>query len=139
MSYATRALRLTRPRSAAMRRRSTASRKDGDTSRGRRGVGTGLPHGLCSHCAGPQLAGRLAAALTSSMRSSGVEAGDGFATALRRIKARAHTMRSRLVDGVVGRTNSGSGIEGGMTTGEPLRMRAAMKADLPRAKGSGPR
>ena len=64
----------------------------------------------------------------------GVEAGDGFATARRRGSC-AHDEIEGSGDGVRRRTNRAGGIEGGMTTGEPLRMRAAMKpiSTVPRA------
>jgi chorismate synthase len=56
----------------------------------------------------------------------GVELGDGFAVAARRGSA-AHDEMA-VVDGRVRRaTARAGGVEGGMTTGEPLRVRAAMK------------
>jgi chorismate synthase len=57
----------------------------------------------------------------------GVEIGDGFATAARRGSA-AHDEIVRDDDGHVKRaTGRAGGIEGGMSTGEVLRVRAAMK------------
>jgi chorismate synthase len=64
----------------------------------------------------------------------GVEVGDGFTTAGRR-GSRAHDEIERT-DGAIGRrTNRAGGIEGGMSTGEVIRVRAAMKpiSTVPRA------
>jgi chorismate synthase len=64
----------------------------------------------------------------------GVEIGDGFTTAARRGSA-AHDEIVRE-DGRLRRvTNRAGGLEGGMTTGEPLRARVAMKpiSTVPRA------
>jgi chorismate synthase len=64
----------------------------------------------------------------------GVEVGDGFTTA-RRPGSRAHDEIEMGADGVQRRTNRAGGIEGGMTTGDPLRVRAAMKpiSTIPKA------
>jgi chorismate synthase len=65
----------------------------------------------------------------------GVEVGDGFRTARRR-GSRAHDEIERSEDGGLRRrTARAGGIEGGMSTGEPLRVRAAMKpiSTVPRA------
>ncbi len=122
--------------SAAMQAEIDAARKDGDTLGGVvEVVGYGLPPGLGSHVHWDRrLDGRLAAALMSIHAIKGVEAGDGFATARRRGSC-AHDEIEGSVDGVRRRTNRAGGIEGGMTTGEPLRMRAAMKpiSTVPRA------
>jgi len=56
----------------------------------------------------------------------GVEVGDGFATARRRGSA-AHDEMAATADGVRRLTGRAGGTEGGMTTGELLRVRAAMK------------
>ena len=56
----------------------------------------------------------------------GVEVGDGFRTAARR-GSQAHDEIEYGADGVARRTNRAGGLEGGMTNGEPLRVRAAMK------------
>jgi chorismate synthase len=81
-----------------------------------------------------RLDGRLAAALMSIHAIKGVEVGDGFTTARRRGSA-AHDEIEESGNGVRRRTNRAGGIEGGMTTGEPLRLRAAMKpiSTVPRA------
>ena len=64
----------------------------------------------------------------------GVEIGDGFATAARR-GSQAHDEIEPGPDGVRRLTNRAGGIEGGMSTGEPIRVRAAMKpiSTVPRA------
>lgn len=65
----------------------------------------------------------------------GVEVGDGFRTAARR-GTEAHDEIERAEDGTVRRsTNRAGGIEGGMSIGDTLRVRAAMKpiATVPRA------
>ena len=64
----------------------------------------------------------------------GVEIGDGFETARRR-GSRAHDEMYPGPDGVVRSTNRAGGLEGGMTNGQPLRVRAAMKpiSTVPRA------
>ncbi len=64
----------------------------------------------------------------------GVEVGDGFETARRR-GSLAHD-EMELVDGVITRrTGRAGGTEGGMSTGQVLRVRAAMKpiSTVPRA------
>jgi chorismate synthase len=122
--------------SAAMQAEIDAARKDGDTLGGVvEVIGYGVPPGLGSHVHWDRrLDGRLAAALMSIHAIKGVEAGDGFATARRRGSC-AHDEIEDSGDGVRRRTNRAGGIEGGMTTGEPLRMRAAMKpiSTVPRA------
>ena len=96
-------------------------------------VVTGLPVGLGSHVSWDRkLDGRLAQALCSIPAVKGVEMGAGFAAARRRGSevhdaiepAEAGGARSGAVRR---RTNRAGGLEGGMTTGEPLVLRAAMK------------
>ena len=64
----------------------------------------------------------------------GVEIGDGFPTARRR-GSKAHDEIDPRNPGVTRRSNRAGGIEGGMTNGEVLRVRAAMKpiSTVPRA------
>jgi chorismate synthase len=95
-------------------------------------VVTGLPIGLGSHVAWDRkLDGRLAQALCSIPAVKGVEMGLGFEAA-RRLGSQVHdpivpdpgaTRRGH----VRRETNHAGGLEGGMTTGEPLILRVAMK------------
>jgi len=64
----------------------------------------------------------------------GVEVGDGFEEARRR-GSEAHDEMVRTEDGVDRLTNRAGGLEGGMTNGQTLRVRAAMKpiSTVPRA------
>jgi chorismate synthase len=122
--------------SAAMQAEIDAAHRDGDTLGGVVEVVIhGLPPGLGSHVHWDRrLDGRLAGALMSIQAIKGVEVGDGFQTAARRGSA-AHDEIEGGADGVRRRTNRAGGIEGGMSTGEPVRLRAAMKpiSTLPRA------
>jgi chorismate synthase len=122
--------------SAAMQTEIDAARKDGDTLGGVvEVVGYGLPPGLGSHVHWDRrLDGRLAAALMSIHAIKGVEVGDGFTTARRR-GSQAHDEIEGAEGGVRRRTNRAGGIEGGMSTGGMLRLRAAMKpiSTVPRA------
>jgi chorismate synthase len=87
----------------------------------------GLPPGLGSHVHWDRrLDSRLAAVLMGIQAIKGVEVGDGFATA-RRPGSLAHDEIEMGPDGIQRRTNRAGGVEGGMTTGDPLRVRAAMK------------
>ncbi|WP_030144952.1 chorismate synthase [Spirillospora albida] len=90
-------------------------------------VAYGLPPGLGSHVHWDRrLDARLAGILMGIQAIKGVEVGDGFTTA-RRPGSRAHDEIDGTPEGVRRRTNRAGGVEGGMTTGEPLRVRAAMK------------
>ena len=95
-----------------------------------------LPPGLGSYVHWDRrLDARLAGALMGIQAIKGVEVGDGFATAARRGSA-AHDEIQHAADGRIERaTNRAGGIEGGMSIGEVLRVRAAMKpiATVPRA------
>jgi len=88
----------------------------------------GLPPGLGSYVHWDRkLDSQLAGALMGIQAIKGVEIGDGFTTASRRGSV-AHDEMSRGNDGLVKRsTGRAGGIEGGMSTGEVLRVRAAMK------------
>ncbi|MFI0349671.1 chorismate synthase [Actinomadura sp. 9N407] len=87
----------------------------------------GLPPGLGSHVHWDRrLDSRLAGALMGIQAIKGVELGDGFTTA-RRPGSRAHDEIDGTAEGIRRRTNRAGGVEGGMTTGEVLRVRAAMK------------
>jgi chorismate synthase len=122
---------------AAMVAEIDATRKAGDTLGGVVEVlGYGLPPGLGSHVHGDRrLDARLAAALMSIQAIKGVEVGDGFALAAMR-GSQAHDEIVRDAAGTVRRVSGRSGgTEGGMSTGETLRVRAAMKpiSTVPRA------
>ena len=125
--------------SAAMQAEVDAARRDGDTLGGVVEVVIyGLPPGLGSHVHWDRrLDGRLAAALMSIQAIKGVEVGDGFATAARR-GSHAHDEIEGSGTGIRRLTNRAGGIEGGMSTGEPIRLRAAMKpiSTVPRALGT---
>ncbi|WP_448060702.1 chorismate synthase [Cellulomonas hominis] len=96
----------------------------------------GLPSGLGSYVqADRRLDARLAGALMGIQAIKGVEVGDGFRTAARR-GSQAHDEMERGEDGRIRRrSNRAGGLEGGMTNGEILRVRAAMKpiSTVPRA------
>ncbi|WP_137724583.1 chorismate synthase [Prescottella subtropica] len=113
-----------------------AAKKDGDTLGGIVEVVVhGLPVGLGSFISGAdRLDAKLAAALMGIQAIKGVEVGDGFETARRRGSA-AHDEMHPGPDGVQRSTNRAGGLEGGMTNGEALRVRAAMKpiSTVPRA------
>ena len=113
-----------------------AAKKDGDTLGGVvEAVALGLPVGLGSFTSGDnRLDSQLAAAVMGIQAIKGVEIGDGFNTARRR-GSRAHDEMYPGPDGVVRSTNRAGGLEGGMTNGQPLRVRAAMKpiSTVPRA------
>ncbi|MGZ8179754.1 chorismate synthase [Williamsia sp. SKLECPSW1] len=121
---------------AAMIAEIEAAKRDGDTLGGVvEVIATGLPIGLGSHVSGDQrLDARLAGALMGIQAMKGVEVGDGFATARRR-GSLAHDEMVPGSDGVLRSTNRAGGLEGGMTNGEDLRVRVAMKpiSTVPRA------
>ena len=87
-----------------------------------------LPPGLGSHTHWDRrLDARLAGALMGIQAIKGVELGDGFLTATRRGSV-AHDEIERDANGTIRRrTDRAGGTEGGMSTGELLRVRAAMK------------
>lgn len=121
--------------SAAMVAEVDAARADADTLGGIvEVVAHGLPPGLGSHVHWDRrLDARLAAALMSIQAFKGVELGDGFTQARSRgsvahdeieLAESGHDdkpVRARRATGRAG------GVEGGMSIGEPLRVRAAMK------------
>ncbi len=113
-----------------------AVKKEGDTLGGVVEVlAFGLPPGLGSFTHWDRrLDARLAGALMSIQAIKGVEVGDGFTTATRRGSV-AHDEIETTERGVARRTNRAGGIEGGMSTGEVVRLRVAMKpiSTVPRA------
>ncbi|GAA4789531.1 chorismate synthase [Streptomyces sanyensis] len=110
--------------------------KDGDTLGGVVEVlAYGVPVGLGSHVHWDRrLDARLAGALMGIQAIKGVEVGDGFELA-RVPGSRAHDEIVPSEDGIRRASGRAGGTEGGMSTGEPLRVRAAMKpiATVPRA------
>jgi chorismate synthase len=113
-----------------------AAKRDGDTLGGVvEVVALNLPVGLGSFTSGDnRLDGQLAAAVMGIQAIKGVEIGDGFQTARRRGSV-AHDEMYPGPGGVLRSTNRAGGLEGGMTNGQPLRVRAAMKpiSTVPRA------
>jgi len=110
-----------------------AAKKDGNTLGGIcEVVVTGLPVGLGSHVSWDRrLDGRLGQAMLSIPAVKGVEIGLGFETA-RRTGAEVHDEIEAAVGNtrmghVRRKTNRAGGTEGGMTTGEELVIRVAMK------------
>ena len=122
--------------STAMVAEIDAAKKAGDTLGGVVEVlAFGLPPGLGSFTHWDRrLDARLAGALMSIQAIKAVEVGDGFTTAARRGSV-AHDEIEATPQGVARRTNRAGGIEGGMSTGEVVRLRVAMKpiSTVPRA------
>ena len=123
--------------SAKMVEEIDAAHSDGDTLGGVVEIlAYNVPPGLGSHAHWDRrLDSRLAGAMMGIQAIKGVEMGDGFRTARRRGSV-AHDEIEPGPDGkVVRRTDRAGGTEGGMTNGEILRVRAAMKpiSTVPRA------
>ena len=115
--------------SAAMITEIESAHSDGDTLGGVVEVlAFNLPPGLGSHVHWDRrLDARLAAAMMGIQAIKGVEVGDGFTTTTRRGSV-AHDEIERGPDGAIRRrTDRAGGTEGGMSNGEILRVRAAMK------------
>ena len=116
-----------------MTARIDAAQKDGNTLGGIvEVICDGVPVGLGSHVSWDvKLDARLAAALMSIPAVKGVEIGPGFENA-RRTGAEVHDEIEPASDrahtgGVRRRTNRAGGLEAGVTNGEPIVLRAAMK------------
>ncbi len=123
--------------SIAMIAQIEAARVEGDTLGGVVEVlAFNLPPGLGSYVHWDRrLDARLAAAVMGIQAIKGVEIGDGFASATRRGSI-AHDEIEKGADGLLHRrTDRAGGTEGGMSNGEILRVRAAMKpiSTLPKA------
>ncbi len=122
--------------SAAMVEAIDQAHKDGDTLGGVVEVVVhGLPPGLGSHVHWDRrLDARLAGALMGIQAIKGVEVGDGFALAAGP-GSLAHDEMQPTPGGIRRTSGRSGGTEGGMSTGEALRVRAAMKpiATVPRA------
>jgi chorismate synthase len=109
----------------AMRAEIDAARADRDTLGGIVEIrARGVPPGLGSYATRDErLDGRLAAALMSIQAVKGVEVGDGFELARRRGSA-AH---DEIEPGFARRSNRAGGLEAGVSNGEEIVVRAAMK------------
>lgn len=122
--------------SAAMVSEIDAAKSEADTLGGVvEVVAYGLPPGLGSHVHGDRkLDARISSALMSVQAIKGVEFGDGFAAARRRGSA-AHDEIEKGPGGVRRSTDRSGGVEGGISTGEMLRVRAAKKpiSSIPRS------
>ncbi len=122
--------------SAAMVAEIEAAHKDGDTLGGVvEVIVTELPPGLGSHVHWDRrLDSRLAGALMGIQAVKGVEVGDGFDLSATR-GSLAHDEIIPTPEGVRRTSGRSGGTEGGMTTGELLRVRAGMKpiSTIPRA------
>jgi chorismate synthase len=97
-------------------------------------IAYGAPPGIGSHVHfDRKLDARLALALMSIPSVKGVGVGDGFASAARYGSA-AHDEIVRRDGRLTRKTARAGGVEGGMSTGQPIRARAAMKpfSSLPR-------
>ena len=95
-----------------------------------------LPPGLGSHTHWDRrLDARLAGAMMGIQAIKGVEIGDGFTTARRRGSVAHDEIEKNAAGKIVRRTDRAGGTEGGMSNGEILRVRAAMKpiSTVPRA------
>jgi chorismate synthase len=123
-----------------------AAKRDADTLGGIvEVIAYGVPPGLGSHVQWDRkLDARIAAALCSIQAIKGVEIGDAFTQARTRgsqahdeivpVRTGPASARSELASPAVASeirvrrlTDRAGGLEGGITTGEPLRVRAAMK------------
>lgn len=90
-------------------------------------VATGVPPGLGSHVHWDRrLTGRLAQAILSIQAMKGVEIGPAFENARKR-GTKVHDEIFKEGGNLIRRTNRAGGFEGGITTGQPIVIRAAMK------------
>ncbi len=123
--------------SAAMIAEIDAAHSDGDTLGGVVEIlGFNLPPGLGSHVHWDRrLDSRLAGAMMGIQAIKGVELGDGFTTARRRGSVAHDEIERNATGTIVRRSDRAGGVEGGMSNGEILRIRAAMKpiSTLPKA------
>ena len=124
---------LDREAESAMIARIDAIKREGNTLGGIcEVVCRGVPVGLGSHISWDRkLDGRLGAAMLSIPAVKGVEIGIGF-DAARRPGSEVHDEIEpapglTLTGNVRRKTNRAGGLEGGMTTGEPIVLRVAMK------------
>ena len=114
-----------------------AAHRDGDTLGGVIEVlAYNLPPGLGSHTHwDKRLDARLAGAMMGIQAIKGVEIGDGFTTAKRRGSIAHDEIEKNKAGKIVRRTDRAGGTEGGMSNGEILRVKVAMKpiSTVPRA------
>jgi chorismate synthase len=110
---------------AGLQRRIDEARSDRDTVGGVVQVrASGVPPGLGSYASrDTRLDARLAAALMGIQAVKGVEIGDGFALA----ELRGSQAHDEILDGYLRETNRAGGIEAGVSNGEEIVVRAAMK------------
>ena len=106
-----------------------AAHRDGDTLGGVVEVlAYNLPPGLGSHTHwDKRLDARLAGAMMGIQAIKGVEIGDGFTTAKRRGSVAHDEIEKNKAGKIVRRTDRAGGTEGGMSNGEILRVKVAMK------------
>jgi chorismate synthase len=109
----------------ALRERIDGARADRDTVGGVVEVrASGVPPGLGTYASkADRLDARIAAALMGIQAVKGVEIGDGFALA----SVRGSEAHDELLPGYVRETNRAGGLEAGVTNGEDVVARAAMK------------
>lgn len=90
-------------------------------------VALGCPPGLGSHASWDRrLDGRIAGAVMGIQAIKGVEIGMGFEVAVRP-GSHVHDEIFPTDEGFIRGSNNAGGLEGGMTNGEPVVVRAAMK------------
>jgi chorismate synthase len=106
-----------------------AAHRDGDTLGGVVEVfAYNLPAGLGSHTHwDKRLDAKLAGAMMGIQAIKGVELGDGFATATRRGSVAHDEIEKNSMGAIARRTDRAGGTEGGMSNGEILRVKVAMK------------
>jgi chorismate synthase len=106
-----------------------AAHRDGDTLGGVVEIlGFNMPPGLGSHTHwDKRLDARLAGAMMGIQAIKGVEIGDGFQTAKRRGSVAHDEIEKNSAGAIVRRTDRAGGTEGGMSNGEVLRIKVAMK------------
>ena len=115
--------------SAAIVKEIEAAHKDGDTLGGVVEVlAYNLPPGLGSYTQwNKRLDARLAGALMGIQAIKGVELGDGFQTAKRRGSVAHDEIEKNAKGKITRRTDRAGGTEGGISTGQVLRVKVAMK------------
>ena len=118
-----------RSSSEAMIKEIESAHRDGDTLGGVIEVlAFNMPPGLGSHVHWDRrLDSKFAAAVMGIQAIKGVEIGDGFTTATRRGSVAHDEIEKNAQGAIVRRTDRAGGTEGGMSNGEILRVRAAMK------------